>query len=96
MAQGTDGVHQRENIRSYGGFTTGEPYFRHTLRDEERRKVRDFWSREKVRVWREGHAFFRHAVCTAEVTALRDTDSQVVMLAGEIVCKEAGEGFGSL
>ena len=95
-AQTANGVHQREDISSYGGFTTCKPYFRDTLRDKEGGEVRDLWGCEKAGGWRERHALFGHAICAAEVTALRDTDAKIVMLAGKFICEKIGEGFGSL
>jgi hypothetical protein len=64
------------------------------LRDEEGGKVDDFGSREEVGGRRERDALFWHAVETSQVTALRDADPEIVMLAAERVCEEGGKGFG--
>ena len=44
--------------------------------------------------WRKGHPGFGHAIGAAEVAAFGDADTKIVMLAGVVVCKEGGEGFG--
>ena len=87
-------MHERDNVFAYGGLAAREPDLGHALGDEEGGEVGDFGGGEEVGGGREGHAVGRHTIGAAKVAALGDGDAEVVVLAGEGVREEGGEGFG--
>src|SRR6478752_3202704 len=86
-------VHQREDISPHSRFSSRQSDLSHTLRDKYGRQEDNLWCRQELSVWRQWHAFFRHAVDTSQIAALRDRYAKVIMLSVESICEEVGEGF---